>query len=324
MGPDLLLLVLGLALLIGGGEALVRGASALAFHFGVSPLVVGLTVVAFGTSAPELAVNVVAALRGNGDLSFGNIIGSNIANIGLVIGLTAMLRPVSIPLPIITREIPMMTLAAVVGIALGFDAALGQGRAAGPDGFDRGDGAVLLLFFCVFLYYTVSEALGQRATIDKHELPGRTGLGTAVLLTAIGFLGLIGGGRLTVDAATGLARALGMSEALIGMTIVAVGTSLPELVTSIVSVLRGQSDLAVGNVVGSNIFNLLFVLGVTSGIAEVPVPAGGHEDLLIVAGLSALMLPLSINRKRTVPRAGGVLLFAAYVGYITWRTLAGG
>ncbi len=317
MGPDLLLLAAGIALLIGGGEALVRGASALAYHFGVSPLVVGLTVVAFGTSAPELAVNVVAATRGSGALSFGNIIGSNIANIGLVIGVTAMIKPVSIPLPIITREIPMMTLAAAAAIALAFDALLTEG----PDRFDRGDGVILLLFFSVFLYYTVSDALRQRA--GAHNVrPEGTNLPLAVTLTALGFAGLILGGRFTVDAAVELARALGLSEAIIGMTIVAIGTSLPELVTSVISVLRGQSDLAVGNVVGSNIFNLLFVLGITSSIDVVPVPAGGHEDLLIVAGLSALLLPLSINPGRAVPRIGGVFLFAIYVGYMAWRTFS--
>ena len=318
MGLDLLLLVAGLALLIGGGEALVRGASALAFHFGVSPLVVGLTVVAFGTSAPELAVNLVAALNGSGELSFGNIVGSNIANIGLVVGVTALLRPVSIPLPIITREIPMMTLAAVAAIALAFDGLL----SGESERFDRGDGLVLLLFFSVFLYYTIMDALRQRHALDPEDQPRATRLGSATLLTLVGFGGLIGGGRVTVDAATELALAFGLSEAVIGMTIVAIGTSLPELVTSIIGVVRGQSDLAIGNVVGSNIFNLLFVLGVTSSIADIPVPAGGHVDLVIVALLSAALLPLSFNPGRAVPRIGGFSLLLVYAGYMAWRSMS--
>jgi cation:H+ antiporter len=163
----------------------------------------------------------------------------------------------------------------------------------------------------------------HRGAVNTDEAPKDSRLGLAVLLTAVGFAGLIGGGRVTVNAAIEVARTVGLSEAVIGMTVVAVGTSLPELVTSVVSVVRGQSDLAIGNVVGSNIFNLLFVLGVTATIADVPVPAGGRADLLIVAGLSAALLPLSLNTVRAVPRLGGLLLLVGYAGYLVWRTLGG-
>ena len=322
MTQDILILIGGLALLVVGGDAVVRGASALASRFGISPLVVGLTVVAFGTSAPELAVNVTAALDGRGELSFGNIIGSNIANIGLVVGLTALIRPVVMPHAVITREVPMMTLASLVALALGLDLMFGDG--ALRDAFSASDGAVLLLLFCVFLYYTISDARRQREVAGSTEAVGShstTPIGKSVALTLLGMGALVYGGQVTVGAAVELARAWGMSEALIGMTIVAIGTSLPELVTSIVGVVRGQTDLAVGNVVGSNIFNLLFVLGVTSTIRPVPVPPSGHWDLLFVAVLSAILVPLSLNKRKEIPRWAGGLLFAVYLGFLAIRAL---
>ncbi len=323
MGTDVLFLAVGLLLLVGGGDSLVRGAAALARHFGISPLMVGLTVVAFGTSAPELAVNVSAALRGSGELSFGNIVGSNIANVGLVVGLTALARPVTMHLAIIKREIPMMTLASLVALVMAFDVWLGGST---RDTFGRADGIVLLLLFCVFIYYMATDALRQRgnpAADDEMELAGKPrSMIFSGVLTVVGFAGLTGGGYMTVEGATGVARALGVSDAVIGMTIVAVGTSLPELVTSLVSVLRKQTDLAIGNVIGSNIFNLLFVLGITGTLRPVPVPEGGHTDLCVATGLAMLLLPLSINPNRQVARWGGALLFGIYVTYLGWRVLA--
>lgn len=320
MTHDYLILAGGLVLLVVGGDMLVRGSASLAARFGVSPLIVGLTVVAFGTSAPELSVNVSAALRGSGELSFGNIVGSNVANIALVIGLTALVRPVGMPLGVITREIPMMTLASLVALAMALDVGLGDG--AQRDAFSQSDGVILLLLFCVFLYYTIGDALrqrGARAAQADSAAPG-TPLIVSLGLTVLGLGALVYGGKVTVDAATALARGLGISEAVIGMTIVAVGTSLPELVTSIMSVARGHTDLAVGNAVGSNIFNLLFVLGVTSVIRPVPVPASGHGDLIFVAALSAILLPLSFGPGRRISRLGGALLFGGYVAYLWYRS----
>ena len=320
---DFLVLLAGFVLLIGGGEVLVRGASAVAYRLGVSPLVVGLTVVAFGTSAPEMAVNVAAALRGSGEMSFGNIMGSNIANVGMVIGVTAALRPLVLHRAIIVREIPMMTLAALFALVMAFDTGLMESSA---DVLSRGDGILLLLLFCVFLYYTVGDALRQRATREdkqqarEHMMSIPRGLG----FTLAGLVGLTVGGNLTVQGATGLARGLGMSEAVIGLTVVAVGTSLPELVTSIIGVVRKESALAVGNAIGSNIFNVLFVMGTTSTIRPVPVPAGGHVDLLIVILFSVGLLPLSLNPKSHIPRSGGMILVLAYVAYLTYRVMTSG
>jgi cation:H+ antiporter len=191
------------------------------------------------------------------------------------------------------------------------------------DAFGRADGYMLLLLFSVFVYYTVNDALKERShpkADDEMELMGRPrSKWVSAGLTLVGLAALVGGGRLTVDAAIGVARAMGVSEAVIGMTIVAVGTSLPELVTSLISVLRKQTDLAVGNVVGSNIFNLLFVMGITATIRPIPVPPAGHTDLIIAAGLAMLLLPLSINPKRHVARWSGALLFGTYATYIAWR-----
>ena len=319
MVTDVLILVLGLVLLVGGGDALVRGAAALARQMGVSPLIVGLTVVAFGTSAPELAVNVTAAIRDSGELSFGNIVGSNIANVGLVIGATAMVRPLAMHKAVILREIPMMTLASFVTVVMALDATLSGEGLLSNDRLGRGDGLILLLLFGVFCYYTINDALRQRGN-GNEELGGpRRSTAANVILTVVGFAGLLLGGNLTVTGAADVARGLGMSDAVIGMTIVAGGTSLPELVTSLVSLARRETDLAIGNVVGSNIFNLLFVLGITATIRPVPVPAGGHFDLYVATGLAMVLLPLSINPERHLARWGGVLLFATYVGYIGWR-----
>jgi cation:H+ antiporter len=324
MPLDTLLLLAGLALLLGGGELLVRGAAALARSFGISPLVVGLTVVAFGTSAPELAVNLAAALRGEGGISFGNVVGSNIANVGLIVGLAALVRPLSVHVTVILREIPMMLLASTVVLVMSFQSRL-EGAA---DVFRRSDGLILLLLFGVFLYYTTLDALRQRGSAaiareveDIAEEGLAAGRGRSLLLTGLGLVGLIAGGELTVRSAVAIALALGISKAVIGLTIIAVGTSLPELVTSVMAARRGQSDLAMGNVVGSNIFNLLLVLGLTATVRPIPVPEGGHVDLLMMTALAAALLPLSI-RSRRMPRWSGALLLASYALYLLWRGLS--
>jgi cation:H+ antiporter len=319
---DLAWLALGLLLLLSGGELLVRGASGLARELGVSPLMIGLTVVAFGTSSPELAVNVLASLEDRGGLSFGNVVGSSMANIGLIVGCAALLRPIPIHGVVIAREIPMMLLATAAAIAMAGDTALG----APPDVLTRGDGAVLLLIFLVFLYYTLGDFAQQRAGSRASPIgvtsPPRRRLGTgaSAALGGGGLALLVLGGKCTVDAAVALARALGASQALIGLTVVAIGTSLPELAASLVATLRGQAEIAVGNLVGSNIFNLLFVLGVSSTLQPMVVPPGGHLDLLFVGALSLLLLVVSLTATRRIVRGEAALLLAAYVGYLGWRT----
>ena len=326
MLTDLLITAVGLTLLVVGGDLMVRGASSLAARYGVSPLAIGLTVVAFGTSAPELFVNVTAAWQGNTGLSFGNIFGSNMANIGLIIALTALMGPLHIKNVVTSREVPMMLLATVVAAVLGIDAVLDGGVSS----FDRGDGIVLLLLFTVFAWYTLRDLVRQRngngddgddfSAGPAPEIP-KLALGTSIAFTLVGLAGLAAGGAVAVEGAVGLARELGVSEAIIGLTLLAIGTSLPELVASIIAILRGHPDMAVGNVVGSNIFNLLIVLGATATIREIPVPEGGLTDLLIVILLSGLLWLTSTSQGRTIIRTEAVLLLVTYLGYMGIRTL---
>jgi cation:H+ antiporter len=314
-----------MSVLVLSGEGLVRGASGLARSFGVSPLAIGLTVVALGTSAPELAVNVSAALADRTSISFGNIIGSNLANMGLVVGAIALIRPVAIETSVVRREIPMMLLATGVAIVLGGDVWL----AAPPNVYSRGDSLALLLLFCVFLYYVLADVRSQRdsdrylgdlaetsTNIGRTRIP----LGSAGMV-AVGAVGLVIGAQWTVDGATGLARALGVSDTLIGLTIVAVGTSLPELTASVMAALRGHTDLAVGNVVGSNILNLCLVLGVTGVLRPIPVPEGGMIDLFAVAIFSLLLLGVCTTYRHQIMRGEGVLLLLGYLLYVGQRAL---
>jgi cation:H+ antiporter len=323
---DLWLLALGIALLVFGGHWMVKGASDLARSLGVSPLVIGLTVVAFGTSAPELAVNVSAALQGRGELSFGNVIGSNLANIGLILGMTALLKPLPVEGRLIRRELPFMLLATAAVVFLASDPWLRDEVAL----FDRGDGTILLLFFVVFLYAAVADVFRGREpdpmitqTVDTpvDETPVRTGV--AASIGFLGLLGLLAGGRVTVDAAASIARELGVAEDIIGLTVVAIGTSLPELVASLIATAKGAADLAIGNVIGSNLFNLLFVLGTTSVVRPVEVPLDGFKDLIAVSVLSALVLPLALSHQRRVVRREGALLLVLWVSYTVWRSTQG-
>ena len=319
---DLLITAFGLLLLVGGGDVMVRGSAALASRIGVSPLVIGLTVVAFGTSAPELSVNMVAAFRGNSSMSFGNIFGSNMANIGLIVAVTAFFGPMKIQSIVVSREVPMMLLVTVVASTLGADSLWGDGVSQ----FGRGDGIVLLLLFSVFGYYTLRDLVRQRAgeAVDMPGVPDdihEMGLPAAIALTAAGLIALAVGGAVTVHGAEGVARAMGVSETIIGLTLVAIGTSLPELVTSIVATMRGQPDIAIGNVVGSNIFNLVIVLGTTSVIRPVPVPTGGLLDMVVVIGLSTLLWLTSSSGGQKIIRTEAVLLLIVYLSYMTTRTL---
>jgi cation:H+ antiporter len=326
MAINLLLLCSGLALLLGGGDLLVRGASALARSFQVSPLVIGLTIVSFGTSAPELSVNLLAAFQGNSEISFGNIIGSNIANIGLIIGISALVRPLAIEGVIITREIPMMVLASLLALVTGMDLLLRNS----PDMFDRSDGMVLLLIFSVFLFYTFSEVIRKRKSDpllqQAQEIVSQRSVKSTLfnlLLFVVGLVLLVFGGKIAVDAAVVVAELFRVPRVIIGLTIIAVGTSLPELATSGIAAWRGQTDIAIGNVVGSNIFNLLLITGLCSTVQPIPVPAvGGKQDLLMMMFLALLLLPLSITDKRKIVRWEGGLLLLAYLGFNLWRVLA--
>ena len=324
---------LGILILVGGGELLVKGAAALARGVGISPLIVGLTVVAFGTSAPELAVSIQAALTDSGTLAFGNIFGSNMANIGLVIGLAAVLHPLQIDHVVIRRELPMMLLALAAAMVMAFDVELGEQR----DAYVRSDGLVLLLFFFVFIYYTLGDFGRQRgnhrakangsessdvgpiwaAGVPQPKDTGRTL--TSILLIVVGLVGLIYGADLVVRGGVGAARAMGVPEVVVGLTLVAVGTSLPELVATLAAVRRNNIALAVGGVVGSNIFNTLLITGVASTISPMPIPVGGHVDLAATAILSLSLFFVARTHNQKIIRYEGLALLSMWALYVTAR-----
>jgi len=312
------LLIIGLVMLVFGGEYLVKGAASLAKKWGISTLVVGLTVVAFGTSMPELVVNVFSAFKGATDIAVGNIIGSNISNIFLILGISALICPLLVKESTTWKEIPFAILAGWMILFMGNDIFF--------DGLHeniltRTDGLALLAVFMIFLYYVFNLAKNGKA--DKEEIQVFTWTRSIVFLIAgIGLLFL--GGKLLVDNAIILARLAGMSEALIGLTIVAVGTSLPELVTSAVAAYHKHADIAVGNIVGSNIFNIFWILGVTSIIKPLPFSSGMNFDILaeIIATL-ILFLFLFVGTKKRIDRWQGAAFVVMYVGYISFLIYRG-
>jgi cation:H+ antiporter len=304
---DFGLLALGAVALYFGAEWLVRGAAGLARAFGVSPLVVGLTVVSYGTSAPELAVSIVAAQGGKPDIALGNVVGSNIANIALILGITALIAPPQVEGRLIRRELPVLMLS-----ALAVPAALLSGSIERHEGVLLTTAAVLFTLL-TFRWARVGAVGAAQPSHDAVPWSRRSGL---LLLSLVGLAVLLVGGNVFVTGAVGLATAFGMSEKTVGLTVVAVGTSLPELAASLVAALRGHSELAVGNVVGSNIFNVLLILGVTSTIAPITGSlAAGRFDLSVMVCLTAFAV-FVMRRQRVVTRWEGGLLTAIYVAFL--------
>jgi cation:H+ antiporter len=315
-----LLLLAGMACLVLGAEGFVGGASALARRFRVSELVIGLTIVSMGTSAPELVVNVLSALRGSTGLAFGNVLGSNNINLFLILGLSGLIAPLAVRSPTVWREIPFSAAAALLLAALVL-----------PDGLlGRGDAVVLLVGFVAFLAYAARglRADAPPAPAGEDAPAGAWWRPLPPLLAGLG--GLVLGGRLVVDQATAIAAAAGMSERVIGLTVVALGTSLPELATSAVAAARGKADIAVGNVVGSNLFNLLFILGVTGAVAPVAWDPAFNADLGLLVGGTALLFAAMFSgarpsaegrRGHRLDRWEAALLLATIVAYTALWTL---
>jgi cation:H+ antiporter len=312
---ELMLLVLGIAVLYFGAEWLVRGSARLAASLGVKPIVVGLTVVSLGTSAPELVVGLVASLRGSSDLAMGNVMGSNLANIGLILGFTAMVRPLEVTGRVITREIPIMIAITLLIFPLAMDRQLG-----------RPDGILLVVVLGLYLLF-VNRAAGEEdpKVIGEYQafaeqathIEARAKLRDVGLVVA-GSGGLVLGGTAIVNAAQFLAEAAGISEIVVGLTVVAIGTSLPELATSLVAAFRGESDIAVGNIIGSNIFNLTAILGIVSLVEPLDVAMTVlTQELPAVLALSLLAFPVTRSAHR-VRRWEGAILVTAYVGLATW------
>lgn len=309
----------GIALIIFSANWLVNGASSLAKRFGISDLVIGLTIVAFGTSAPELTVNIFSALQGSVDIAIGNVLGSNIANIFLIVGISAIIFPLAIQKNTTWKEIPLSLLAAVVLGIIANDRLIDNSPAG--NFVSRVDGLVLLAFFVIFLVYTIEIARNQKNEETDEETkviaPGR-----AVFYVLAGLAGLYFGGKFLVEGAVNIAREVGLSERIIGLTIVAIGTSLPELATSVTAALRKKADIAIGNIVGSNIFNIFFILGVTSVIQPLPFNTESNLDIMvtILASLLLFLTTLTIGKKR-VDRVEGIVFLILYAGYITYALL---
>lgn len=318
MLQQVLMFLAGLAVLVVGADVLVRGASRLAVSFGVSPLVVGLTVVAFGTSAPEMAVSVGSALAGSPDLAIGNVVGSNIANVLLILGISALITPLLVDEQIIRQEIPIMIGASALLVVMALDGNIGLLESIALFG--------LVIAYTVFLVVQSRRASKSVQDEFETEIPTSTWdrhWAVQVGLIAAGLVMLVVGADWLVDSAVAFARAFGVSDLVIGLTVVAVGTSMPEIATSIVAAIRGQRDIAVGNVVGSNVFNILAVLG-AAGIAAgagLPVSEAARTfDLWVMLAVAFACLPIMITG-REIARWEGVIFLAYYAAYTAWLVL---
>ncbi|KKK33788.1 sodium:proton exchanger [Salinicoccus sediminis] len=308
-----IILIAGFVLLIKGADYFVEGASNIAIKLNVSPLLVGLTIVALGTSSPEATVSILAALDDNAGMVLGNIVGSNLFNITMVLGVTAMITPLTVKSETIRKEIPFSLLAAVVLLILMADVFL---NGAVENIVSRGDGLIILLFFSVFLYYVFEMAMKNRSEGgDAVDTDVGAPWGKNALYTAGGLAAIIFGGRLVVDSATEIALSLGMSETLVGLTIVAIGTSLPELITSVTAAMKNQGDIAIGNAVGSSIFNIFFVAGSAASVAPLTLDAKIFTDMWIMILLTVLLLIFSRTRYN-IGRGEGFVLVFAYIIYM--------
>jgi cation:H+ antiporter len=318
MLQSIALILVGFALLYAGGEALVRGAGGLALRLGMSSFIVGMTVVAFATSSPELAVSLQAAVGGQDEVAIGNVIGSNICNIALVLGLCALIRPQEVQMRILRMDVPWLIFASALLVAF-----LDDGRLTRPAG------VVLLIGLAVFIYWNIQMARRdkeedrvreefEQVVHDRHRRPW-----VDWLLMAAGFGALVAGGATFVRGGVGLAEVLGVSAALISLTVVALGTSLPELATSLVATFRGDGDIAVGNIIGSNFFNILAILGITAVIHPLSRGAITLVDLYVMLAFTAVLLPLIFVRRR-IGRPEGLVLLLGYGAYMWWLAVQAG
>ena len=299
---------MGLALLYYGGDFLVTGSARLARFLKLSSFIIGATVIAFGTSAPELAVAILAALDNSPELAMGNVIGSNIANIGLVLGLTAFIAPIAISPNTLKREYPPLFITTLVILVLAWDLKV-----------NSSEGIIMLVLLSLYVWRSFNHK--EDLSVEQGEIGPFTNKGIAYQLGLVlaGLIGLIGGAKLLVSGGVSIARMIGISEWFIGITIVAIGTSLPEIVSSIIAARRGQSEMAIGNIFGSNIFNILMVLGITSAIHPLNVKEPIHPDLTIATGIIILLLALILLGKHLLGKISGVILLIAYCLYITLK-----
>ena len=316
-----LLLIVGFVLLIKGADLLVDGASSIARTLKVSDLVIGLTIVAFGTSTPELVVNVFAAVQANADIAIGNVVGSNIINILIILGISSLIFPLVVTHGTVWIEIPMTLAAAVLLGLLANDHLLIHG---GFQGLSRIDALILLACFGAFSYYVFRISGKREDSSDATAKTKQHSVKKTILMIVLGLAGLIVGAKFVVDGAVSLASALGVGQSLIALTIVAAGTSLPELATSVVAAYKKNSDIAVGNIVGSNIFNIFLILGVSALIRPIPLQPKSNIDIGVAVFASlALFIVMFSGKKGVLDRWEGFLFVTAYVGYLVFLIMQG-
>jgi cation:H+ antiporter len=309
-----ILFVVGFVLLISGANLLVEGSASIAKKLNISSIVIGLTIVAFGTSAPEFIVNIFASIQGNTDIAIGNILGSNIVNILLILGISAIIFPLATKENTVWKEIPLSLLAAILLGVMVNDTLIDGGTFSG---ITRIDGIVFLAFFIIFLYYTfgISKVSGENTDLEIKEMSYMK----SSLYIVGGLSGLIFGGKWIVDGAIKIAEGFNVSQSLIGLTVVAIGTSLPELATSAVAAYKKQSDIAIGNVVGSNIFNIFYILGFSALIRPLPFSKTSDIDIMMTIFSSLILfLIMFIGKKHTVERWQGITMIIIYIGYVAY------
>ncbi|MEG1311721.1 MAG: calcium/sodium antiporter [Romboutsia sp.] len=307
-----ILLIVGFLLLIKGADSFVSGSSSIAKIFNVPSLIIGLTIVAFGTSAPEAAVSITAAIQGNNDMAIANIVGSNIFNLLLVVGIASIINPIKVQKSTIIKEFPFAILASIVLMILSHDTKF--------QGYDknlltRADGLMLLALFSIFMFYLIEMAITSKEEMDIDQVNPTMSIGKSILMSIVGVIGIIIGGNIVVNSASDIALAWGMSQNLVGLTIVAAGTSLPELVTSIIAAKKGESDIAIGNVVGSNLFNILFVLGISSTISNISIHPIVFIDMIVMI-IVTIIAYIFAATKKSVSKGEGIILTLVYIGYM--------
>jgi cation:H+ antiporter len=309
-----ILLIIGFILLIKGADFLVTGAGSVAKKYNVPSLVIGLTIISFGTSLPELIVNSISSFQGNTGLVTGNVLGSNIANLLLILGISALIYPLKVQSTTVWKEIPFSMMAVIVLFLVANDVLFDSSN---QSLISRGEGFILLMFFILFIYYIFGLlSNGTNENDDVKDIPLMS-LKKSSLYILAGLLGLLLGGKFIVDAAVDIASALGISESIIGLTIIAIGTSLPELVTSVVAAIKKQGDMAIGNVVGSNIFNIFFILGVSAVIRPIPFDLATNIDIYVdMLATFLLFIFCFIGRKHTLTKIEGILFLVIYFSYM--------
>ena len=314
-----LILIIGFALLIKGADVFVEGASSIAKKFNVPSMIIGLTIVAMGTSAPEAAVSVTSSLAGQNDMSVANVVGSNFFNILVVLGVSSIIAKLPVQKETIKKDTPFLILVSILLLVFGINLKLG-----------RVEGLVLLVLFTYFLVNTIKSAKkspentssesGESAIAVETEITSEISLPKTILISIIGIIGIVVGGDMVVDSATSIATAFGMSANLVGLTIVAVGTSLPEFVTSIVAIKKGETEIAIGNVIGSNVFNILLVLGLAAVINPIPMSMFAFIDIIFMV-LITLLLYLFMKKKNSLVKGQGIILVVLYIGYMAYTII---